>query len=263
MIYDSFLFSSECDVVIDSFYCENSNFENSVGLFQITDGSINISNFNIGYSTGPLFLLHNVESSLFDQIHLSDLNSGTVFLFVQSNVSLSNISVFYSSVNTIFKTDNSNLLVDGFSSTDLKSSSMFDGTASVFDLHDVSISNLTTSIVFDVFDIKLILDYFNISDSVLTSGFLVSVSSNSSFMSMNFELINTKLGKSNEYVQPYLFDLIGGSLLLENSTFEQIYGNLFFWNQQLYLSNLFIFQICLDLHYLKLLIRVLILLQLF
>ncbi|KAL0244254.1 hypothetical protein GEMRC1_008339 [Eukaryota sp. GEM-RC1] len=161
----------------------------------ITKGYFVPTNFNISHSTGSLFVLDNVESSLFGQIELHHLHSETVFHFVGTNTSISNISILYSDVGVVFESDNSLMIVDSFNSIGLNSSttfkvessnvcvsnfysttsrsrSMLNGSSSVVRLNDSLISSLFATSAFEVIDVSLALNYFKISNSVLTSGIM-------------------------------------------------------------------------------------------
>ncbi|KAL0245201.1 hypothetical protein GEMRC1_009281 [Eukaryota sp. GEM-RC1] len=268
LISDSFIYSNISDIVVDYFHCENTHFEDSFGSFRLTKGSVVVTNFNISHSTGSLFVLDNVESSLFEQIELNHLHSANVFHFVGTIASMSNISILYSDVGIVFESDNSLILVDSFYSIGLNSStsfkvdssnvyvsnfysttsrsvSMLNGSSSVVRLNDSHISNLFASCVVEVFDVSLAINYFKISNSDLTSGIMFMEDTNATFLSVEFQQINENLKYPNDFNVIHLLNIRGGSLYVQNSSFGHIDSNLFVLNssdvsfQTVQISNFF------------------------
>ncbi|KAL0244661.1 hypothetical protein GEMRC1_008743 [Eukaryota sp. GEM-RC1] len=253
LISDSFLSSTDSDVVIDYFYCQNTNLGSSFGLFMITKGSFVVTNLNISHSNGSLFDLDNVQSSLFEQIELHHLQSETVFHFVGTNTSISNITILYSDVGVVFESDNSLIIVDSFNSIGLNSSttfkvdssnvcvsnfysttsrsrSMLNGSSSVVHLNDSHISNMFASCVVEVIDVSLALNYLKISNSVLTSGIMFMEATNTTFLSVEFQQINENLKYPIDFNIVHLLNVRGGSLFVQNSVFVHIYSNLLLLN---------------------------------
>ncbi|KAL0244731.1 hypothetical protein GEMRC1_008813 [Eukaryota sp. GEM-RC1] len=234
----------------------------------ITKGSFVVTNFNISHSTGSLFALDSVESSLCEQIEFHHLHSATVFHFVGTIASMSNISILYSDVGVVFESDNSLILVDSFNSIGLNSSttfkvdssnvcvsnfysitsrsrSMLNGSSSVVHLNDSIISNMFASCVVEVIDVTLALNYFKISNSVLTSGIMFMEATNTTFLSVEFQQINENLKYPIDFNIIHLLNVRGGSLFVQNSVFVHIYSNLLLLNssdvsfQTVQISNFF------------------------
>ncbi|KAL0244199.1 hypothetical protein GEMRC1_008284 [Eukaryota sp. GEM-RC1] len=268
LIFDSLIYSNNSDIVIDYFHCENTHFEQSLGSFRLTEGSVVVKNFNISNSNGSLFILDNVESSLFTQIELNHFHSETVFHFVGTNTSISNITILYSDVGVVFESDNSLIIVDSFNSIGLNSSttfkvdssnvcvsnfysttsrsrSMLNGSSSVVHLNDSHISNMFASCVVEVIDVSLALNYFKISNSVLTSGIMFMEATNTTFLSVEFQQINENLKYPIDFNIIHLLNVRGGSLFVQNSIYVHIYSNLLLLNsadvsfQTVQISNFF------------------------
>ncbi|KAL0244986.1 hypothetical protein GEMRC1_009066 [Eukaryota sp. GEM-RC1] len=77
----SFLSSYDCTIIIDSFNCVNTNFENSTALFELIGGSSTVTNLNMSESIGSLISSKDVEYSIFHHLSLIGLQSETVLLF--------------------------------------------------------------------------------------------------------------------------------------------------------------------------------------
>ncbi|KAL0228732.1 hypothetical protein GEMRC1_013352 [Eukaryota sp. GEM-RC1] len=225
-ISNAFLSSTDSDIVIDFMSCFGSNFEHSLGLFKLSNGSLSATNFNISCSNGPVLLLNNVVSIL-KHFYLFHLQSPSAIVTISSNVSISNFSIFHSDVDVLFLSDNSDIYIEDFSCDDSKSLSLFNGSFSFINLHSISILNLSSSHVFVTFESVMNLNDVRISSSLLTSGVMVTVSSNVTIQSSELSLLNQNFQYLTNLNENYLFDFSGGSLFIESSDFGHLYSNLF------------------------------------
>ncbi|KAL0244361.1 hypothetical protein GEMRC1_008445 [Eukaryota sp. GEM-RC1] len=228
IISASFLSSFDCTVIVESCTWTNTNFEHSIALFELSGGSLTVTNLNISETIGSLFALNNVEYSNFYNLSLFDLQSATVFLFVSSNISISNISISYSHTNIFFEFDNSLMFLDDLRFIELNSSTVFDGSSSVVTLQNVNLSRSLIAHVFNLFEVSLELNNLNISSSLLTSGFMMARSTNSTLLSVDISFNNENLNSLAGLGENYLFDLIGGLFILKNCTVLNFYDNLAF-----------------------------------
>ncbi|KAL0245059.1 hypothetical protein GEMRC1_009139 [Eukaryota sp. GEM-RC1] len=197
-ISNTFLFSTDCSIIIDSVSISSTNLESSLGFFNLIEGSLFSNKLNISESFGSLVSLNKVDSCFIENTIIAYIQAEFGFLIVNSNVSLFNISVVFSSFNVLFEPTNSHLFVDSLCSAGMNSTSVFDGSTSVLRLNDVSLSNLITNHVFDLSDSTLELHLAKVFDSILTTGFLLTTSTNSTIDFLDFHQINEGLIDSSE-----------------------------------------------------------------
>ncbi|KAL0245012.1 hypothetical protein GEMRC1_009092 [Eukaryota sp. GEM-RC1] len=225
MISDSFLSSSDSNIVINSFTYVNGNCQNSSGLFDLRNGYLNITNFNISEFMGSLFALNGVEYSVLQHVSLHELQSDTVFLFVNISISISDVSILYSNVDVVFESYNSLIFLDELNSIGLNSSTIVNASSSVLILNHVNFSQLLTVRALRLLDVTLELNYFSISHSILTSGFIMTCSTNSTLLSVDITNINENFNSSSDSSDNYLFVIRGGFFSSQNSHFSHVYSN--------------------------------------
>ncbi|KAL0244201.1 hypothetical protein GEMRC1_008286 [Eukaryota sp. GEM-RC1] len=224
-ISNTFLFSTDCSIIIDSVSISSTNLESSLGFFNLMEGSLFLNKLNTSESSGSLVALNKVGSCFIENTIISYNQAEFGFLIVNSNVSLFNISVVFSSFNVLFEPTNSHLFVDSLCSVGMNSTSVFDGSTSVLRLNDVSLSKLITDHVFDLSDSTLELNLAKVFDSILTTGFLLTTSANSTIHVLDFHQINEGSNDSSESysintnlaaISNNLFNIVDSHLVLSS-----------------------------------------------
>ncbi|KAL0244540.1 hypothetical protein GEMRC1_008624 [Eukaryota sp. GEM-RC1] len=196
-------------------------------------GSIMIELMDVSQVCTTIFSISEVDHFSVDHFNFNgNCDHGTVmyetaFVFSKSNVSLSNVSLYHLHLDTVFEMVDSYMTINYLSCFDSYSLSLFDGSSSVLFLNAINISKILSSRVFNLFDTTIELDLLSISRSTFTGGFLNAESTKSTLQSVEMYLINEEMDMYSETDSSYLFDLSGGSFVLQNANVSKVSGSLF------------------------------------
>ncbi|KAL0243235.1 hypothetical protein GEMRC1_005796 [Eukaryota sp. GEM-RC1] len=227
-ISDAFLFSIDSTIFINFITCKSTRFDDSFGLFTQINGSLTASNINLSYSSGPVFVLNNVNSSAIEFVNLLGVQSDAVFHVVQSHLIVADALISHSNVNRVFQMEKTHVFVRQFQSHDVQSVTVFNGSLSVVNLKDFYSSSSFTFRFFELSQSTLEISSFKLNDSIISSEFMLAKSSTATLVSLDLSVSDNSLHNSNDVGDVFLFNLNRVSFVLIDSIVDQVGNNLFY-----------------------------------